>query len=206
MFEIDFLTWFGYLASVVTAISLLMSRPLRLRWLNLAGSALFAIYGVLIQAYPVAVFNGLIVFIDAYYIYKIYSSSSKFSTILVQPTDGVLGVFIENYANDMGNFFPGYKESFGKHNFVAIQMRDMEVCGVVAGNRVGDELTIDIDYTSPTNRDYKPGSYLYRQSSFLKDNGITKLWASPKTQVHQDYLVKMGFGLDSGMFSRSLAG
>jgi hypothetical protein len=201
MNEIDYLTWFGYLASLVTAISLLMSRPLRLRWLNLVGSALFSVYGLLIESYPVAVFNGLIVFIDAYYIYRIYVSASSFSTILIGNGDGVLSVFLERYAVDMNKFFPGYKSELQKYNFVALQLRDMEVCGVVAGNRSGGELTIDIDYTSPNNRDYKPGNYLYKTSSFLKDNGITKIWAAPKTQVHQEYLVKMGFGLDSGKFS-----
>ncbi len=205
MLEIDFLTWFGYLASVVTAISLLMSRPLRLRWINLAGSALFAVYGVLIEAYPVGVFNGLIVLIDAYYIIKIYSSSSQFSTVLVSANDPVLGVFLKQYANDMNQFFPGFKANFGRNNFVALQLRDMEICGVVAGQKNEGELMVEIDYTSPQNRDYKPGRYLYQHATFLKENGIRKLWSKPKTQVHQDYLVKMGFGLDDGMFSKTLS-
>lgn len=205
MFEIDYLTWFGYLASVVTAISLLMSRPLRLRWINLAGSALFAIYGVLIEAYPVGVFNGLIVLIDAYYIIKIYSSSAKFNTVLVSFNDPVLSVFLKQYADDMNQFFPGFKADFGRNNFVALQLRDMEVCGLVAGQKNNGELMIDVDYTSPQNRDYKPGRYLYQQASFLKDHGISKLWSKPKTQIHQNYLLKMGFGLDGGMFSKSLS-
>lgn len=205
MLEIDYLTWFGYLASVVTAISLLMSRPLRLRWINLAGSALFAVYGVLIEAYPVGVFNGLIVLIDAYYIIKIYSSSSKFSTVLVSANDAVLGVFMKQYSSDMNQFFPGFKSNFGRNNFVALQLRDMEICGVVAGQKNEGELMVEIDYTSPQNRDYKPGRYFYQHATFLKENGISKLWSKPKTQVHQDYLVKMGFGLDDGMFSKTLS-
>lgn len=205
MLEIDFLTWFGYLASVVTAISLLMSRPLRLRWINLAGSALFAVYGVLIEAYPVGVFNGLIVLIDAYYIIKIYSSSSQFSTVLVSANDPVLGVFLKQFANDMNQFFPGFKANFGRNNFVALQLRDMEICGVVAGQKNEGELMVEIDYTSPQNRDYKPGRYLYQHATFLYDHGINKLWAKPQTQVHQDYLLKMGFGLEDGMFSKSLS-
>lgn len=203
--DIDFLTWLGYLASVVTAISLLMSRPLRLRWLNLVGSAIFSVYGVLIQAYPVALFNGLIVFIDAYYIYKIYSSASNFAAVKISGDDGVLRVFLNNFSDDIKNLFPGFDDDFKRSDFIALQMRDMEVCGIIAGVKNGNELNIDIDYTSPNNRDYKPGNNLYRNSSFLKDNGVTKLWASPKTQNHQDYLVKMGFVLDNGRFSKLLA-
>ncbi len=205
MSEIDYLTWFGYLASVVTAISLLMSRPLRLRWLNLAGSALFSVYGVLISAYPVAIFNGLIVFIDAWYIYKIYGSVSNFATISVAANNPVLNAFMQQYDNDINRFFPGFKVDFDHNNFVALQLRDMEICGVVAGKLNHGELFIEMDYTSPSNRDYKPGRYLYQHAAILKENGIRKLWSKPQTQIHQNYLLKMGFGLDGGMFSKSIS-
>lgn len=204
MSEMEILTWFGYLASVVTAASLLMSRPLRLRWLNLIGSALFAVYGVLIKAYPVGFFNGIIVLIDAYYIYKIYTASSNFSTMIVGQGDKILNFFINTYQYDIKKFFPHYMDAVEKNNFLALQMRDMEVCGMVIGERLGDELTVNIDYTSPNNRDYKPGFYLYNKSSVLKELGIKKLWSRPETQPHQEYLLKMGFKLDHNQFSKTL--
>ncbi len=64
--------WVGYAASVVVAYSLMMSDIKKLRWWNLVGAALFVAYGLAITAYPVALVNGFIVFIDAYYLYKIY--------------------------------------------------------------------------------------------------------------------------------------
>ncbi|GGM79730.1 YgjV family protein [Shewanella xiamenensis] len=64
--------WVGYLASVVVAISLMMSNIKKLRWLNLLGAALFVAYGMAIQAYPVAAVNFFIVLIDAYYLVVIY--------------------------------------------------------------------------------------------------------------------------------------
>lgn len=64
--------WVGYLASVVVAISLMMSNIKKLRWLNLIGAALFVAYGMAIQAYPVAAVNFFIVLIDAYYLVVIY--------------------------------------------------------------------------------------------------------------------------------------
>lgn len=64
--------WVGYLASVVVAISLMMSNIKKLRWWNLIGAALFVAYGVAIDAYPVALVNFFIILIDIYYLVKLY--------------------------------------------------------------------------------------------------------------------------------------
>ena len=64
--------WVGYLASVVVAISLMMSNIKKLRWWNLIGAALFVAYGLAIGAIPVALVNFFIVLIDIYYLIKLY--------------------------------------------------------------------------------------------------------------------------------------
>jgi hypothetical protein len=55
-----FLDIFGYVASVLVAVSLMMSNVLRLRIINTVGALTFAIYGYLVGAYPVLVVNGWI--------------------------------------------------------------------------------------------------------------------------------------------------
>ncbi|EDQ02070.1 MULTISPECIES: YgjV family protein [Shewanella] len=69
--------WVGYLASVVVAISLMMSNIKKLRWWNLIGAGLFVAYGLAIDAIPVALVNFFIVLIDAYYIVKIYKAEKS---------------------------------------------------------------------------------------------------------------------------------
>ncbi|ABV85965.1 YgjV family protein [Shewanella pealeana] len=71
--------WVGYLASVVVAISLMMSNIKKLRWWNLVGAALFVAYGLAIDAIPVALVNFFIVLIDAYYLVKLYKAEAKMS-------------------------------------------------------------------------------------------------------------------------------
>ena len=68
--------WVGYLASVVVAISLMMSNIKKLRWWNLIGAALFVAYGLAIGALPVALVNFFIVLIDAFYLVKLYRAST----------------------------------------------------------------------------------------------------------------------------------
>lgn len=72
--------WVGYLASVVVAISLMMSNIKKLRWWNLIGAALFVAYGMAIGAYPVALVNFFIVLIDTYYLVKFYREADSSSS------------------------------------------------------------------------------------------------------------------------------
>ena len=68
MFGIPLIEWIGYLELI--AISMFMKDIVKLRFINLVGSLLFAFYGFSIKAYPVAIINSIIVFVNIYYLYK----------------------------------------------------------------------------------------------------------------------------------------
>ncbi|MGI2853722.1 YgjV family protein [Shewanella algae] len=72
MDTINIWEWVGYLASVLVAISLMMSNIKKLRWWNLLGAVLFVAYGMAIGAYPVALVNFFIALIDIYYLIRLY--------------------------------------------------------------------------------------------------------------------------------------
>lgn len=80
MFGIPLVEWIGYAASAVIAISLLMIDVGKLRIINSIGCLLFVIYGLLVYAYPVAVANLIIVFINLYHLYKLNTENRKKST------------------------------------------------------------------------------------------------------------------------------
>jgi len=69
----------GYVASLLVAVSLMMRSVLKLRIINLLGAAAFTLYGLLIDAYPVAVMNLFIVLIDLYYLREFITSKGYFS-------------------------------------------------------------------------------------------------------------------------------
>ncbi len=56
----------GYLASVFVAVSLTMRSLTKLWVINLIGALLFTAYGLIINAYPVAVVNAFIVLVNIY--------------------------------------------------------------------------------------------------------------------------------------------
>lgn len=74
--EINMVEILGYVASVVIAISLMMKNIVSLRILNFVGCALFSVYGLIIDAYPVAGMNGFVACINIYFLVKIYREHS----------------------------------------------------------------------------------------------------------------------------------
>lgn len=52
-----FLESVGYLGMVLVLMSMMMNNVEKLRWLNLAGSVLSMVYGVLTQTWPTAILN-----------------------------------------------------------------------------------------------------------------------------------------------------
>ncbi len=60
--------WIGYLSSFFIAISFFMKNIIKLRIINTLGCILFVIYGILIKSWPVIIANGIIVFVNFYYL------------------------------------------------------------------------------------------------------------------------------------------
>ena len=71
MFGIEPIEWIGYAASIVIAISLTMTAIVPLRIINSIGCLLFVVYGLYLEAYPVALANAVIVLINIYNLYKL---------------------------------------------------------------------------------------------------------------------------------------
>lgn len=63
--------YLGYGASALLVLSLMMEDVKRLRWFNFSGCVAFAIYGVAIEAWPVAFTNGLLAIINVYHLNKL---------------------------------------------------------------------------------------------------------------------------------------
>ncbi|RLV60246.1 uroporphyrinogen decarboxylase [Parashewanella curva] len=65
----------GYSASVMVAVSLMMKNIVWLRTLNFIGCLLFVIYGIEIQAWPVAGMNAFVCCINVYHLVKLYKET-----------------------------------------------------------------------------------------------------------------------------------
>ncbi len=192
--------WLGYIASAIVLVSLLMSSVKRLRWINMIGSLVFAVYGFLISAYPVGVMNLGIVMINSYYLYQMYSKKDYFKLLSVSDVI-YFNEFVKTYEKDMKHFM-AFDESLDNPNMVKLFiLRNTVPAGILVGKRKDDSLEILVDYVTPTYRDFKVGEFLYKdQVQFFKDNGITKLFTKPGNDQHQKYLLRMGFVKKSDVY------
>jgi hypothetical protein len=185
----------GYVASVLVAISLMMSSILKLRLINLVGSAAFVIYGALIGAYPVAVVNLLIVFINLYYLRQMLGSREYFRLLQVSPDSEYLRAFLDYHADEIQRFLPGFAYAPGERQLVFFVLRDMVPAGLFIGETRGDgALRVVLDFVIPQYRDFKTGRYVFQdQAEFFRGHGITQIVSDAGSRVHNEYLRRMGF-------------
>lgn len=188
----------GYAASVLIAISLTMRSVLRLRIINLVGALLFTIYGLVIRAYPVAAVNFVIVLIDLYYLAEMLRAKEYFSLLQVQPDSEYLRYFLQYHHQEIQRFLPGFDYHPGAGTLVFFILRNMIPAGLLIGREVDEGcLQVSLDFVIPGYRDFKTGSYIYRQQSeFFTSRGIRKVVSPPGSSQHEAYLRRMGFHLE----------
>ena len=69
--EFDFIELLGYMATFFVAASFLFKSIIHLRVVNTIGAVLFVVYGLMKGAYPVAVLNAFLVFVNLYQLYRL---------------------------------------------------------------------------------------------------------------------------------------
>lgn len=210
LFGIPLFEWIGYLASIIIAISLLMSSIIKLRWLNMAGGMVFSFYGILIASFPVALLNAFIAFIDIYYLIRIYQKKDYFQILSVQGTSAYLKDFLHFYREDIEKFFPAFQFKPSEHSFQYFVLRDLNPAGVIIGDRTENKsIHIELDFAAPAYRDFQTGAFFLKEmESAFAEEGYERYETYSDDTQHVRYLKNLGFSLvreEEGrrLFSRS---
>lgn len=167
--ETNWIQLFGYFGSVLIAISLTMRSIVRLRWINLCGAAVFSIYGLLVDAFPVFLLNGFIVLIDIYHLFQMHKQKNYFEILEKSRLSApYLQRFFKYYENDLKNFFPHFNPEEIKNPLVFIILRNMMPIGVFIGEPVAENtLEIKMDYVIPDYRDLKSAYFLWETAALF---------------------------------------
>ncbi len=190
----------GYTGSFLIALSLSMKNIWWLRRINLFGASSFALYGLLIKAYPVLVLNSYIALIDIFYLVQMYKKDEYFSLVLLEPHKcNMLKKFYDLYFNDIKSFFPNItkdKIAEGKIYFI---LRNIFPVGLISYRQpTQTEAEIIVDYAIPDYRDLKNARFVYfAEDGLFKKEGIKKLIARADVEAHKKYLLKLGFTEDT---------
>jgi hypothetical protein len=190
----------GYFASVLVAVSLMMSKIVRLRIINTLGAITFMIYGILIDSMPVAGVNAFIVAVNVYYLIKIYTAKEYFKLLQVSSDDDYLSQFLDFYRDGIADFQPGFTYNPDDDDLILMVLRDMIPAGILVGKKDQDDshiLNVELDFVIPQYRDFKIGKFLYHDKrNFFSGLGIKTIRAKPEKDKHRKYLEQMSFQKD----------
>jgi len=189
------LDWIGYIASSIVLLSLLMKSVKRLRWINLAGALVFAVYGFLIGALPVGLMNGGIVMINIYYLYQMYARNDFFTLLESTNDTDYFNYFMQFHESSIVKYMD-LPDDLSSEQHIKLYVLRNTVPAAVLVLKVIDQkhLQVLIDYATPAYRDFKTGLFVYdQQKDFFLQKGYEKLISTCSSQKHKKYLIRMGF-------------
>lgn len=186
----------GYAASILVAISLMMSSVLRLRIINLIGSLTFALYGGLIGATPVLAVNLFIAGVNVYYLRKMLGSREYFRILEAGAASEYVRYFLGFYEEEIRRFTPGARIS-PEADLSLLILRDVVPAGLLIGDVRGATLEVSLDFVIPQYRDFKVGRYLFEdRADYFRARGIREIVSDGGSRDHARYLERMGFQPD----------
>jgi len=191
--QLDWIEWFGYIASMVVLISLTMSSIIKLRVINLIGSLLFASFAYFIDSYPTMFMNLCIALINVYYLSQMHRSKEQFKMISASTNSEYFHHFITVNQQEIEKQIDLTELKKAEVNLY--MLRNNNIVGVLSGTLdKSGVFTVFLDYVVPRYRDFKLGNYFYNHHpEFIKSKGINTLKTRSNTASHQVYLKKMGF-------------
>jgi hypothetical protein len=187
---------FGYAASALVAASFLMSSVLRLRLVNAAGAALFALYGWTLGAPPVIVTNGLILMIQAVQIVRLLSRREAFDLLdLGVARTEFLARFLDFHRGGLARVAPGFDLAAHPDAEVVFVLRDLLPVGLLVWKRpTPDAVCVLLDYAIPAYRDLRTGRYAFGVLvPRWRAEGVRRVLARGGDRTHERYLGRVGF-------------
>lgn len=183
----------GYVASALIVVSLAMRSVVKLRTVSLIGSIVFTIYGALIGAWPVIISNSMIAIINVWYLRRELADTGEMAAVAIEPDAPFLVDYVRANGPEIAKSQPDYHPEPGD-TFVRLLTRHGLPAGVLAGEPVGQELHVKLDYVTPRYQDSQVARWLFGQGrSVFTDAGFQRLVTQASTTEHHTYLEVAGF-------------
>ncbi|GAA1564496.1 hypothetical protein GCM10009789_17390 [Kribbella sancticallisti] len=179
-------------------VSLLQTRILRLRLLNLVGCVVLVGFNLAIPVWPMVGMNAVLAVINVVQLWRLLRhrhDDAEYAVLEVNSTDAYLGHVLTAHHKDISKFNPGFTSAASPYAFL-VQHGERTV-GVVLAHDAGEgRAQIDLDYVLPEYRDFTPGEFVYRRSDVFTDHGFHQVMAPPRMRDSTPYLTKLGFHRD----------
>ena len=188
--------WFGYLATLLLAIGLIINNDLKFRWLNTGGNIAFITYGILLHAMPVVLTNSILLAINLFYLYRIYNRKELFELLEFSSGGILIDRFLSFYKMDIADYFPGFSKEQMEGNINFVVLRNLVIANIFSARLSADgNAEVIINYTVTKYRDFKVGRFIFEQEKeYLIAKGIKKLiYSEVPNKKHKKFLYSMDF-------------
>ncbi|WP_225754178.1 YgjV family protein [Actinotalea sp. Marseille-Q4924] len=196
----------GWIGSAVLIVSLLQTRVMRFRVLNLSASAVLVFYNAVLGVWPMVAMNAVLVGINLFFIVRLVRQrhdARVYDAVPIAPQEPFLRHLLHRHADDIATFNPDLRgrdlddvATSAEHAFL-VSSGD-EVVGVVLTRRGADaqEQQVVLDYVLPAYRDFTPGEFVFRLDGPFAALGTRRVVASPGMAASERYLEVVGFRAD----------
>ena len=192
---LDVLGWGG---SALLVFSLLQSRVLRFRVLNLVACVVLVVFNALVEVWPMVGMNVVLSGINLWFIVRLLRErhdDAVFTVLEVGPDDAYLRHVLRVHGADILRHQPDFLWDTGARDASAflVQKGD-ETVGVVLVEGDGDTAHVVLDWVTPRYRDFSPGEFVWRHSDLLAGHGYVRVRTSPRMVA--PYYERVGFTRD----------
>lgn len=198
----------GWTGSTILVISLLQARVLRLRLINLIGSAVLLAYNATIEVWPMVGLNAVLCLINIVYLWRMQRArhdAAAYTVLEVEPQDRYLEHVLTVHAQDIARYNPGFPGAVGPEEDAYLVVLGDETVGVVLTRDAGEGTAeIVLDYVTPRHRDFSPGEFVFRESGLFARRGFRRV-LSP-AGMKNPYYQRIGFRPEEGRWVLEVGG
>ncbi|MGW4942521.1 hypothetical protein ACWEOZ_13170 [Actinoplanes sp. NPDC004185] len=193
------MTWLdviGWTGSALLVWSLLQTRLLRLRALNLIGCLVLIGFNAALAVWPMVGLNVVLAVINVWYLARMLASrhdEKAYQVVEVRTDDEFLAHTLRLHSRDIARFNPGFRwDAAARDTAAFLVVNGDEVVGVVLFAAAEDGVArVQLDYVTQRYRDFTPGEFVYRQSQFFLERGCRTVVTPPG--MVSPYYDKLGF-------------
>jgi hypothetical protein len=194
---VDVWSIIGWGGSAVVVVSLLQTRILRLRLLNLVGCVVLIGFNTAIEVWPMVGMNAVLALINVVQLWRLLRhrhDAATYAVLEVGGTDAYLRHVLNLHADDIVRYNPGFDPRTATAPYAFLVQHGERTVGVVLAHDAGDgRVQIDVDYVLPEHRDFTPGEFVYRRSDVFTGHGFRQVIAPPRMRESSTYLHRVGF-------------
>jgi hypothetical protein len=178
---------FGWAGSALLIVSLLQTRVLRFRLLNLCASVSLVVFNALVGVWPMVGMNLATTAINLVFITRLLRErhdAAAFEVLRVGPREAYFQHFLTVHARDIATFYPHWHGTEADDLAYQVQRGD-ETVGIVLIRPEGPDgpdglvAQVVLDYVTPRFRDFSPGEFVWAGVEGLRDRGFRRVVTPP---------------------------